>query len=402
MVTICYAMASISKDLKVDAIAAILPFIKYADSIDALADAIIVAVSTLKWDLYTDSSSIATALQDSILCFWDPLVRTLCRRYERCFGEVLFTRENEARGLNIISLAVYSSLLLGIGRNMTLGPKFYADREMTRLPMRMWLHAMAASAPGHCLVEVQECFWACFTAKGVEAQAFVDTLVEEAGGDARKVAHLSVSELRGNTRDKSRRIKEMLNLQIRFNMILLLSLERKVHFAALESGAIPAITKAALRLRKMREACCTASSEVLFLNTAETILERADTVRGITEAVEAGMLKVLAESVAFAKCTCLRKYDVGRMSSLLKSFLTRHLVLDSVLDVVVSEMAEMNAVTLIELKRSPFAEAWGTLRATALERAVLKIMLENEDREHGRVALCDFVSFPLFVFLKEN
>lgn len=178
-----------------------------------------------------------------------------------------------------------------------------------------------------------------------------------------------------------------------FNLILLLNTE-KMHAAALDAGAIPAITKAVLRLRRLGEECCTASSIVLFLNMAETVLERGQTVRGITESVEAGMLKVLAESVAFASCDCLRKKDKTHMGSLLKSFLTKHLVLDSVLDVIVSAMGEMSADTLAQLKKSPFAEGWGALRAATLERAVFKIMLENETREHGKVGTCDFVSRP--------
>ncbi|KLO08506.1 hypothetical protein SCHPADRAFT_1000917 [Schizopora paradoxa] len=385
MVSICYGMDSIPKSLRVEALAAVMPFIKLGETIEALAEAVIFAINCLKWDLQTGHSSIASDLENPILCFWNPLVRALRRRFDSRFDKNVY--QNGDPEVNKTSLAIFSSFLLGIGTNVNLGPKYYSDPERMRPPIRMWLHAMADSSPGHCLVEVQECFWACFTTKGVKSSDFVEMLIEESGGNERKVAYLSVSELKGNTREK--KLKATLNLQIRFNLILLLN-TRKMHAAALDAGAIPAITKAVLRLRRLGEECCTASSIVLFLNLAETVLERGQTVRGITEAVESGMLKVLAESVAFASCNCLRKKDKDHMASLLKSFLAKHLVLDSVLDVIVSAMAEMRAETLAQLKRSPFAEGWGALRAATLERAVFKIMLENETREQGRVGTCDF------------
>ncbi|KLO08505.1 hypothetical protein SCHPADRAFT_607061 [Schizopora paradoxa] len=384
MVAICYGMDKIPKKLRPEALAAIMPFIKVGETIEALAESIIFAINLLKWDLQSDSSDIATDLENTMLCFWDPLVKTLKRRFDWRFDEKLY--RDVAPRVNETSLRIYSSFLLGIGWNENLGPKYYSDPERMRAPIRMWLLAMADSSPGHCLIEVQECFWACFTAKSVEASVFVEMLVEESGGNERKVAKLSVSELKGNTREKK---QETFNLQIRFNLILLLNTD-KMHAAALDAGAISAITKAVLRLRRLGEECCTASSIVLFLNVAETILERGQTVRGITEAVEAGMLKVLGESTAFASCDCLQKKDIQQMSLLLKSFFVKHLVLDSVLDVIVSAMAEMSAETLAQLKKSPFAEGWGALRAATLERAVFKIMLENETREQGKFGTCDF------------
>ncbi len=91
------------------------------------------------------------------------------------------------------------------------------------------------------------------------------------------------------TRDK--KIEMTLNLQIRFNMFLLLS-SKVVHAAALENGAIPTLTKAVLRLRLRRlgGVFCTVSSIVIFLKQAELIPGRGDAVRGITEAIEAGFL----------------------------------------------------------------------------------------------------------------
>ncbi len=385
IVSICYEMDSIPKDLRVDALTAVMPFIILGYRYEALAEAIIFAISRLNWDLYSEDSSIASALSKPILHFFDPLMRALRRRFESRFDKKNYGPCSPE--MKTMSLSIFSCFLFGMGTNETLGPKLYQDSELTCLPIRLWLTAMAESQPGHCLIEVQECFWACFTTKCVNERAFITTLLEEGGGDVPKITYLSVSELKGN-----RKIKTTLNLQIRFNMILLLS-SKAVHTAALENGAIPALTKAILRLRRLGEECCTASSIILFLKQAEFILGRGDAVRGISEAVEAGLLKVLAESSAFASCSCLRKGDVRSMASLLKSFLARHLVLDSVLDVIISAMSDMSAETLMRLKKSPFAEGWGALRAAALERAVFKRMLDNSNRARGRVAVCDCVRF---------
>ncbi len=73
-------------------------------------------------------------------------------------------------------------------------------------------------------------------------------------------------------------------------------------------------------------------------------------------------------------------------------------MLDSVPDVIVSAMADMSAETLMRLKRSPFAEGWGALRAAVLERAIFKIMVCNTARERDRIAVCDCVRF-LFLFI---
>ncbi len=69
-------------DLKVDALMAVMPFIKLGYRYEALAEAIIFAISRLKWDLHSEQSSIASALEKPILHFFDPLLRALRRRFE--------------------------------------------------------------------------------------------------------------------------------------------------------------------------------------------------------------------------------------------------------------------------------------------------------------------------------